>query len=92
MKFQSNVLVVMMLIVLVSGKSFAQIKLTSELSHEQAEISQQQAVSIAQRNTQGRLLSVQRADDHYRIKILNHKGAVHIVTINTKSGEIDLSR
>lgn len=92
MKFQSNVLVVMMLMILVSGKSFAQVKLTSELSHESAEISQQQAVTIAQRHIQGRLLSVQRTDDHYRIKILNHKGAVHIVTINVKTGEVDLSQ
>lgn len=92
MKFLPNVLVVMMLMVVVPGKSFTQAKLMSELSHEQAEISQHQAVTIAQRYTQGRLLSVQRADDHYRIKILNHKGAVHIVTINAKSGEIDLSQ
>jgi len=92
MKFQSKVLVVMLWVALVSGESFAQMKLASELSDEQIQISQQQAVTIAQRYTHGRLLSVQRMDDHYRIKILNHKGAVHIVTINAKNGEVDLSQ
>ena len=82
----------MIWVALVSGESFAQMKLTSELNHAQTEISQQQAVTIAQRYTHGRLLSVQRTDDHYRIKILNHKGAVHIVTINAKSGAVDLSQ
>lgn len=92
MKLRSYVLAVVMLTILLSGKVIAQKRLTSELSQDQVEITQNQAVTIAQRHTHGRLLSVQRIDGHYRIKILNQKGAVHIVTINVKSGEVDLSQ
>lgn len=92
MKLPNYVLVVIVILGFASREGFAQKNLVSELGSAQTEISQHEAISIAQRHTHGRLLSVQRADDHYRIKILNQKGAVHIVNIHTKSGEIHLSQ
>lgn len=56
------------------------------VSNQHAEISQQQAVTIARQHMPGRLLSVQRAAESYRVKILSDKGTVHIVTIDARSG------
>lgn len=57
-------------------------------SNQHTEISQQQAVTIAQHHIPGRLLSVQRAPESYRVKILSSKGTVHIVTIDANSGAV----
>lgn len=59
-----------------------------QASNHQTKISQQQAVTIAQQHVPGRLLSVQRVADSYRIKILSSKGTVHIVTIDASSGAV----
>ncbi|SDW58425.1 PepSY domain-containing protein [Nitrosomonas communis] len=57
-------------------------------SNQHMEISQQQAVAIAQQHIPGRLLSVQRVPDSYRVKILSNTGTVRIVTINANSGAV----
>ncbi|WP_090568558.1 PepSY domain-containing protein [Nitrosomonas sp. Nm33] len=57
-------------------------------STQHTEISQQQAVTIAQQHIPGRLLSVQRASDSYRVKILSSRGTVRIVTIDANSGAV----
>lgn len=59
-----------------------------QTSAQSTEISQQQAVAIAQRHFPGRLLSVQRMASSYRVKILSTKGIVHVVTIDANSGEV----
>jgi uncharacterized membrane protein YkoI len=58
------------------------------VSNQHAEISQQQAVTIARQHISGRLLSVQRTNDSYRVKILSSKGIVHIVTVDAKRGVV----
>lgn len=58
------------------------------VSNQHAEISQQQAVTIARQHISGRLLSVQRTTDSYRVKILSSKGIVHIVTVDAKRGVV----
>lgn len=57
-------------------------------SGRQAEISQQQATAIAQKYVSGRVLSVNRSTNSYRVKILNSKGNIQIVTVSTRDGAI----
>lgn len=84
----------LLIIVLIAGFSgvttaFAQQNLFYEYaSNQHAEISQQQAVAIAQRHVPGRLLSVQRSADNYRVKILSSKGTVHVVTVDARNGTV----
>lgn len=54
----------------------------------QAEISQQKAVAIAQKHVNGRVLSVSRSASSYRVKILNRKGNIQVVTVNASDGVI----
>ncbi|WP_297743821.1 PepSY domain-containing protein [Nitrosomonas sp.] len=85
---------VLMLVLIASFSSgattaFAQKNLRyHHASNQLAEISQQQAVAIAQQHVPGRLLSVQRTTESYRVKILSHKGTVHVVTIDSRSGAV----
>lgn len=51
-----------------------------------AEISQQQAADIAQRQFSGRVLSVKLVGQDYRVKLLNSKGQVRVVRVNSNSG------
>ena len=59
-----------------------------QTSDQNTGISQQRAVTIAQQHFPGRLLSVQRMANSYRVKILSSKGIVHVVTIDANSGEV----
>ena len=46
----------------------------------------QQAVEIAQQQFSGRVLSVKRQGDTYRVKILNAKGDVRIIKVKAANG------
>ena len=46
----------------------------------------QQAVEIAQQQFSGRVLSVKRQGDTYRVKILNAKGDVRIIKVKAVNG------
>ena len=48
--------------------------------------SKQQAVEIAQQKFSGRVLSVKRQGDTYRVKILSPKGDVRIIKIKALNG------
>lgn len=54
----------------------------------QTEISQQKAVAIAQKHVNGRVLSVSRSASSYRVKILNRKGNIQVVTVSASDGAI----
>lgn len=54
----------------------------------QSEISQQKAAAIAQKHVNGRVLSVSRSASNYRVKILNRKGNIQVVTVNASDGAI----
>jgi uncharacterized membrane protein YkoI len=51
-------------------------------------ISKQQAMDIATRAHPGRVLSVKRDEDVYKIKTLSDKGKVRIVVVDVRSGKI----
>jgi len=51
-------------------------------------ISKQQAVSIAQQQHPGRVLSVKQSGNVYRVKILNANGEVRSISINANSGKV----
>ena len=52
-----------------------------------AEISQQQAAQIAQQAFSGRVLSIKLSGNHYRVKLLNSKGQVRIISVDANSGK-----
>ncbi|MCG6937695.1 MAG: PepSY domain-containing protein [Gammaproteobacteria bacterium] len=52
------------------------------------EISKQQAMSIATEAYPGRVLSVKRDDDVYKVKTLSEDGKVRVVVIDATSGKI----
>lgn len=54
---------------------------TTTSKQQQHKISQQQAANIAQRHVSGRVLSVGRSAAGYRVKILNSKGNIQVVTV-----------
>ena len=58
----------------------------------QAEISKEEAVSIAQQAFPGRVLAVKQADTDtgpvYRVKTLTAAGDVHVVVIDATSGKV----
>lgn len=58
----------------------------------QADISKQEAVSIAQQVFPGRVLAVKQEDANtgpvYRVKTLSAAGDVHIVEIDATTGEV----
>jgi len=51
-------------------------------------INKQQAVSAAQQAYPGRVLSVKRKDDVYRVKTLSDSGEVRIILIDAKNGKV----
>ena len=51
-------------------------------------ISKQQAVSIAQQQHPGRVLSVKHSGNVYRVKILNANGEVRSISIDANSGKV----
>jgi len=51
-------------------------------------ISQQQAVSIAQQVYPGRVLAVKRESAVYRVKTLSDNGEVRIIVIDASSGKV----
>jgi hypothetical protein len=52
----------------------------------------QQAVEIAQQQFSGRVLSVKRQGDSYRVKILNAKGDVRIIKVKALNGNQSYGR
>ncbi|MCB1984107.1 MAG: PepSY domain-containing protein [Burkholderiales bacterium] len=56
--------------------------------NQQANISQQKAISIAQRHIKGRVLDIRRSDNIYRIKILSDQGSIHVVKVSAIDGKI----
>ena len=57
---------------------------------QQANISQQQAISIAQRHIKGRVLDIRRNDGVYRVKILSDQGSIHVVQVSAVDGKIKI--
>jgi uncharacterized membrane protein YkoI len=57
-------------------------------SHPTTAITEQQAITIAQRHFKGRVLAIHHADNFYRIKILNPQGKIHIILINAQDGTV----
>jgi len=51
-------------------------------------ISKQQAMSIAQQQHPGRVLSVKHNGNIYRVKILNSSGEVRSISIDVNSGKV----
>ena len=51
-------------------------------------ISQQQAVSIAQQVYPGRILAVKREGTVYRVKTLSDNGEVRIIVVDASSGKV----
>jgi uncharacterized membrane protein YkoI len=51
-------------------------------------ISPQEAAAIVQQSIGGRVLSVNMDSSGYRVKILNNKGHIQIVTVDVLSGAI----
>ncbi len=51
-------------------------------------ISKQEAVNIAQQSYPGRVLSVNRKGNVFRVKTLNDNGEVRIIQIDIKSGKV----
>lgn len=61
------------------------IALGSAFAAAQAD-SQQQAVSIAQQQYPGRVLSVKQKKDHYKIKILDKTGNLRVIRVDKSRG------
>lgn len=57
----------------------------------QNEISKQQAMSIAQQQHPGRVLSVKQKADSYLVKILDKQGTVRVIRVE-RSGEKSIRR
>ena len=57
-------------------------------SNPLTDITEQKAIAIAQQNFKGRVLSINHADNIFRIKILNNQGTVHTILINATDGSI----
>ncbi len=61
---------------------------SSHIHAAPANISEQQAVSIAQQAHSGRVLGVKQKKNAYRVKILLSNGEVKIMLIDMQSGKI----
>lgn len=74
----------------IAGHSFSQPQETVYLmtAGKRTEISPQEAAVIVQRSVGGRVLSVNHESSHYRVKILNSKGHIQIITVDARSGAI----
>ena len=62
--------------------------LSYTLAKQSGDISKQQAVAIAQQQHPGRVLSVNRQGDSYRVKTIDQAGKVRIILIDAASGRI----
>ena len=51
-------------------------------------ISQQQALDIAKQTSPGRVLSIKRSNDVYKVKTLSDSGKVRIILIDARNGKI----
>jgi len=58
----------------------------------QGAANKQQAVEIAQQQFSGRVLSVKRQGDSYRVKILNSSGDVRIIKVKALNGNQSYDR
>jgi len=52
------------------------------------DISPQEAAAIVQQSVGGRVLSVSHESSHYRVKVLNDRGHIQIITVDARSGAI----
>jgi uncharacterized membrane protein YkoI len=57
-------------------------------SGQQSTISEQTAVTIAQKQIDGRVLAIRLENNVYRIKILSKQSTVHIVAVSATNGKI----
>jgi len=62
--------------------------LNSAVSAAAEGISKQQAMDIATQSQPGRVLSVKRTADVYKVKTLSDNGKVRIIMIDAKTGKI----
>lgn len=67
---------------------FSFLVLSSNTYSAPANITQQQAVSIAQTIQPGRVLSIKQRKNTYRVKTLLSNGEVKIILIDVQSGEV----
>ena len=76
------------IVVLIAGLAFG--LGTAGLSY--AQITKQQAASIAQSQFEGRVIAVKQENDNgaevYRVKILDPSGGLHVVVVNVQDGSI----
>jgi uncharacterized membrane protein YkoI len=69
--------------------SFTLLLMTSAAAlSAQEEISKQQAMDIATKSNPGRVLSVKRSADTYKVKTLSENGEVRIIVIDARSGKV----
>ena len=69
--------------------SFTLLLMTSAAAlSAQEEISKQQAMDIATKSNPGRVLSVKRSADTYKVKTLSENGKVRIIVIDARSGKV----
>ena len=61
---------------------------SSHIHAAPANISEQQAVSIAQQAQPGRVLGIKKKKNTYRVKMLQDNGEVKIILIDKQSGKI----
>jgi hypothetical protein len=66
--------------------------LQSASAASQGAENKQQAVEIAQQQFSGRVLSVKRQGDTYRVKILNSNGDVRIIKVRALNGNQSYGR
>ncbi len=71
----------------IAGYSFSQPQ-GMEAVDKRTEISPQEAAAVVQQSIGGRVLSVNMDSSGYRVKILNNKGHIQIVTVDILSGAI----
>ena len=91
--FYQFILSISVLLVFFTSYALAELKHNSSppnylTSNQQDGISEQAAVTIAQKKINGRVLTISRVNDAYRIKILSNQSTVHIVTVNAINGKI----
>lgn len=53
-----------------------------------ANITEQKAITIAQQNFSGRVLTINHLENAFRVKMLSRHGTVHIIMINDEDGVI----
>lgn len=51
-------------------------------------LSEEQAIKIVKQHIKGRVLAIDLADQIYRIKILDHQGAMRVIQISAADGMI----